>query len=67
MSEFRYRVLAIIGAAIMFMYSVLGTLGGASARPYQSALLSVGLVVAVVLTFHLGMLWVRRGGESYLR
>jgi len=29
-------------------------------------LLSVGLVVAVVLTFYLGMLWERRSGESRL-
>lgn len=64
MSEYGYRLLAIFGAAIMFTYSVLGTFGGASVRPYQSALLSVGLVVAVVLAFHVGTLWERRKGES---
>jgi len=67
MSEFRYQILAIVGAAIMFTYSALGTLSNASAKPYQSVLLLVGLVVAVALAFHLGTVWKRRESESQLR
>lgn len=59
MSEYRYHVLAIFGAVILFTYSALGTLGGAKASMYQSWLLLVGLVVAVALVFHLGTLWER--------
>lgn len=60
MGEIGYNVLAIFGGLIMAAYSVVGTVGGEQAGLYQSFLLSIGLVVAVTLTFHLGMLWERR-------
>jgi len=63
MSKIRYNLLAILGALIMAGYSVLGTVGGGQTRLYQSALLIVGLVVAVSLTFHLGMQWERKNSH----
>lgn len=60
MSEIGYNLLAIFGGLIMAAYGVVGTVGGEQAGLYQSALLSVGLVVMVTLTFHLGMLWERK-------
>jgi len=67
MSELRYNVLAIFGGLIMAAYGVVGTIGPKQADLYQSMLLTVGVVVAVLLTFHLGMLWARRASEAHQR
>lgn len=60
MGKISYNVLTIFGAFIMAAYSVVGTVGGEQAGLYQSVLLSIGLLVMVTLTFHLGMLWERK-------
>ena len=65
MTEFRYHLLAILGALIMAGYSIIGTVGGGQTRLYQSALLSIGLVVAVSLAFHLGTQWEARKTGSH--
>ena len=64
MSGIRYNLLAILGGLILVGYSILGTVGGGQTQLYQSALLSVGLVVAVSLAFHLGMEWERRKTDA---
>lgn len=63
MGVIRYHLLAIFGGLILAAYSMLGTIGSERASVYQSALLLVGLVVAVALAFHLGMVWERRSNE----
>jgi len=67
MSKIRYHLLAILGVLIMAGYSILGTVDGEKTQLYQSALLSVGLVVAVSLAFHLGMEWQRRKSDAPCR
>jgi len=65
MSEIRYNLLAILGGLILVGYGLLGTVGGGQIRVYQSALLSVGLVVAIILAFHLGTEWEKRKTDSH--
>jgi len=67
MSKIRYNLLAILGGLVMLAYGIIGTIGVEQASLYQSVLLSVGLVIAVALAFHLGMLWERRTDEPQPR
>jgi len=67
MSKIRYNLLAILGGLAMLAYGIIGTIGVEQASLYQSVLLSVGLVIAVALAFHLGMLWERRTDEPQPR
>ena len=67
MSKIRYNLLAILGGLVLLGYGIIGTIGVEQASLYQSVLLSVGLVIAVALAFHLGMLWERRTDEPQPR